>query len=369
MKKITSILFAILSIALIFTACEGPQGTTPKDAETVNAMSVYYGGPVDYKFPNFCQFMFEGYTGTVTYNPHGNVLAGDGYVIQVSQALSFCEDYMPTANGFVPFEIVGETVEDVFSGGAIAIQYFVIENGEVKDNASYTYDFDVKLSKKGGKYIISIEGNFDGEVKKFYFEGTPTIYNDSRYIVDGIESEKVVNEIANFAQAQVIYYSTYETPILPYNLIEVILVDKSMTTLANFYCYGSLDNAENVYGTFTVSNDVKVGSVSKSAGVYTADDGNSYVSPSFLALNYNNQSGAADYYLVNGGTITISEGGISFDLTSLNGSKIKSNYTGKIDILSLKQAYSVPQAKAPMMNINQNKKVATPLNYNPIKLF
>lgn len=368
MKKITSILFAILSIALIFTACEGPQGTTPKDAETVNAMSVYYSGPVDYKFPTFCQFTFEGYTGTVTYNPHGNVLEGDGYVIQVSQALSFCEDYMPTSTSFVPFEIVGETVEDVFSGGAIAIQYFVIENGKINQDASaFTYDFDVKLSKKGEKYIISIEGDFDGEVKKFYFEGTPTIYNDSRYLIDGVESEKVVNETANFAQAQVIYYSTYETPILPYNLIEVQLVDKNMTTLANFYCYGSLDNAENVYGTFTVSSDVKVGSASKSAGTYTAEDGNSYASPSFLALNYNNQSGAADYYLVNGGTITISEGGISFDLTSLNGSKIKSNYTGKIDILSLKQAYGAPQAKAPMMK--KAEKTLEPLNYNPIKLF
>ena len=350
MKKVLSIFAAILSFAILFTACEPQQGgegtIDTTNAEVVNAMSIYNQGPVDYKFPSFRQFMYEGYTGTVNYDPKTNALEGSGYVIQIAQALSFIKDNeMPATTSFVPFELTEDDgVEEVFSGGAVAIQYFVIENGKIKQDPVYTYDFKVETIKNS----FAIEGNFNGEVKTFVFEGTPTLYNDSPYTMQDVESTNVVNTTANFAQAQVIYYGTDAQPLLPFNVIEVVLVDKTMSTLANFYCYGSLDSEKNVYGTFTISNEVKVGSAAPSAGFYIAEDNNAYPSPSFIVLNNDAQTGAGDYYLVNGGTISIAEDAISFDLTTLNGSNIKSIYTGKIELTSYKSVYGAPQAKAPV---------------------
>jgi hypothetical protein len=359
MKKVLSIFAAILSFAIIFTACEpqtqqGGEGTIDTtNAEVVNAMSIYNAGPVDYKFPSFRQFVFEGYTGTVNYDPHSNNLEGSGYVIQISQALSFIKDNeMPNATSFVPFELTEDGVEEVFSGGAVAIQYFVIEDGKINQAASaYTYDFKVEMYNN----TIAIQGNFYGEVMTFCFNGTPTLYNDSPYTLQDAESTNVVNTTAKFAQAQVIYYGTDAQPLLPYNVIEVVLVDNNMSTLANFYCYGSLDDVENVYGTFTISNEVKVGSAAPSAGFYVAEDNTSYPSPSFIVLNNNAQTGAGDYYLVNGGTISVSEDAISFDLTTLNGSNIKSDYTGKIELESYKSVYGAPQAKAPVATAKEMK--------------
>lgn len=354
MKKVLSIFVAMLSFALIFTACEQQGGTIDtKDAEVVNSMLIYDRGPVDYKFPSFREFLYEGYTGTVNYDPHTKNLEGSGYVIQISQALSFIKDgEMPVATSFVPFELVGDGVAEVFSGGAVAIQYYVIEDGVINLEASkHTYDFNVEIIKN----TIAIEGDFDGEVKTFAFEGTPTIYNDSPYILDNAESTTTVNKTVSFDNAQVIYYGTYAEPLLSYNVIEVVLIDQTKSTLANFYCYASLDNESDVYGTFTVSHEVKVGSAAPSAGLYMADDNNVYPSPSFVVLNNNNQTGEGDFYLVNGGTITIAEGSISFDLTTINGSNIKSTYTGEFDVNSYRNVYGAPQAKAPVATAKEMK--------------
>lgn len=359
MKKVLSIFAAILSFAIIFTACEpqtqqGGEGTIDTtNAEVVNAMSIYNQGPADYRFPSFRQFAYEGYTGTVNYDPHTKALEGDGYVIQISQALSFIKDNeMPAATSFVPFELTDNGVAEVFSGGAVAIQYFVIEDGKINQEPVYTYDFKVEIIKNS----IAIEGNFNGEVKTFVFEGTPTLYNDSPYTLGGSESTNVVNTTVDFEQAQVVYYGAYAQPLLPYNIIEVVLVGKNQTTLADFYCYGSLDNEKNVYGTFTVSNEVKVGAAAPSAGSYIADDNNVYPSPSFVVLNNNSQTGGDNYY-VTGGTITIEEGAISFDLTTLNGSRIKSNYTAEFEVADYKSVYErAPRAKAPVAKpVNEMK--------------
>ena len=142
------------------------------------------------------------------------------------------------------------------------------------------------------------------------------------------------------------------------------MISKDNTSFADFICYGSLENVDNVYGEYTVDVKHVEGKMAKSAG---AEINEGYVFPSFIARNYDAQRGEGDYYLVDGGSLTIAEDKISFDLVSENGSTIKSTYTGKITVKSYDEAYGAPQSR--VASLKKAIKANQPLNYNPIKLF
>ena len=162
-----------------------------------------------------------------------------------------------------------------------------------------------------------MEGTFNGEKRTFYFEGQPQLYDKSGFVRD-VESEgPKCEKKETYASADVIYYG--ETGILPLNVIEIVLFNANKTAFANLYCYGSLDEVENVYGKYTVSSKHEVGTMAKGPGIYVAE-GEAYAYPSFLARNYSETS--ADYYVVESGSISIEEKELFFHPYLLHRSKL-----------------------------------------------
>ena len=359
----------IVSLLMVFTACDTQtqQGGDDKltinteNAEAANALTVYYEGVLSPYFPNFAQFSYEAYTGSVVYDPKSGKLEGSGLVIQLLQVVSYEENYCPTAKKYSPFEIVNNQVAEIFDGGAVGVQIIEIENGQQTGTSLATQVFKAGYTGTADNMVWYLQADFEGDIMTFKFEGEPTIYVGGGFTKDGVESTNKYNGEETYASAEVIYYG--DTDVLPVNVIEVVLLSKDNTAFANLICYGSLDNIENVYGKYTVDVKHEVGKMAKSAGVNKKEG---YVFPSFIARNYS-QNGA-DYYLVDAGTLTIEDGKISFDLVSEGGSTFKTTYTGKISIKSYDEAYQAPQAKAPAFKSAKATSVQ-PLNYNPIKLF
>ena len=360
----------LVSLSMIFAACEKQPGEGKGEQLEINVenavefadLRVYYEGCLSPYFPNFAQFAFEGYTGDVVYDYEKGTLTGTGSVVQLLQAVSYEVDYLPTCGKYSPFEIVNNQVGEIFEGGAVGVQIIEIENGQQAD-ALQTQEFKAQLITSGDKMIWVVEGNFGGEVRTFKFEGTPQHVVSGAFTKEGVESTKKYDGEETYAQAEVIYYG--DINLLPVNIIEVVLISKDNTSFADFICYGSLDDVANVYGTYKVDVKHLEGKMAKSAG---ADVEEGYVFPSFIARNYDAQRGTGDYYLVDGGSLTIAEDAISFDLVAENGSTIKSTYTGKITVKSYDEAYGAPQFKVPSFKASATKN-AQPLNYNPIKLF
>ena len=368
MKKLSFLMAIIVSLSMIFTACDNqtkPGGGMEIDlenAEAINKLTIYYEGCISPYFPNFAQFTYEAYTGTVSYDPETKALEGSGLVIQLLQVVSYEENYFPVAKKYSPFEIENDQVAEIFDGGAVGVQIIEIENGQQTGNNMATQVFKAEYTGNADNMVWAIEADFEGEKRTFKFEGEPTVFAGGAFSKDGVESTNKYNGEETYAKAEVIYYG--DINLLPVNIIEVVLLGQDNTCFANLICYGSLDDIKNVYGTYTVDVKHEVGKMAKSAGVNKKEG---YVFPSFVVRNYSQNEG--DYYLVDGGTLIIEDGKISFDLVSENGSTFKTTYTGKISIKSYDEAYNAPQAKAPAFKSAINVAKNQPLNYKAIKLF
>ena len=358
----------LFSLTTIFTACETPdQGKEDSKLEiditnaiVCNAMSLYNNGPIASFYPSLKEYYFEAYTEGITYNPKTGSLTGDGMVIALAQVISYENDFIPKTTKYTPFEVVNNQVETIFEGGAASLSVYVVENGKVQQAESFsTADFKAQYIGNAENMTFAVEGDFDGEHMVFAFTGAPALYSLASYQTEDIDAAKYEG-VENYASAEVIYYDNASS-FFSLNVIEVILIDSKQTAFADFFCYGSLKDPKNVYGTFTVADEHAVGTMAKSPGVYVDKEG-SYASPSFVARNYS-QNGA-DYYFVDGGSISIEEGKISFDITSVGGSKISTVYEGKISVKSYDQAYNAPRANVPAITTT---KQGQPLNYAPIK--
>ena len=348
----------IVSLLMVFTACDtqtkqkGGMEINTENAEAANKLTIYYEGCISPYFPNFAQFSYEAYTGTVVYDPKTNSLEGTGLVIQLLQVVSYEENYCPSAKKYSPFEIVNNQVAEIFDGGAVGVQIIEIENGQQTGNNLATQVFKAEYKGSADNMVWALEADFEGDIRTFKFEGEPTIFVGGAFSKDGVES--------TYDQAEVIYYG--DTEMLPVNVIEVVLISEDKTAFADLICYGSLDNVENVYGKYTVDVKHEVGKMAKSAGVDTEEG---YVFPSFIARNYSQDGG--DYYLVNAGTLTIAENEISFELTSEGGSTFTTKFNKEFTIKSYDETYGVPQSR--VASLKKAIKANQPLNYNPIKLF
>ena len=356
----------IVSLLMVFTACDtqtkqkGGMEINTENAEAANKLTIYYEGCISPYFPNFAQFSYEAYTGTVVYDPKTNSLEGTGLVIQLLQVVSYEENYCPSAKKYSPFEIVNNQVVEIFDGGAVGVQIIEIENGQQTGNNLATQVFKAEYKGSADNMVWALEADFEGDIRTFKFEGEPTIFVGGAFSKDGVESTNKYNGEETYDQAEVIYYG--DTEMLPVNVIEVVLISEDKTAFADLICYGSLDNVENVYGKYTVDVKHEVGKMAKSAGVDTEEG---YVFPSFIARNYSQDGG--DYYLVNAGTLTIAENEISFELTSEGGSTFTTKFNKEFTIKSYDETYGVPQSR--VASLKKAIKANQPLNYNPIKLF
>ena len=348
MKKLSFLMAILVSLAMAFTACEtNPNGgenpggndtTVTPNAEVteLTGMIIYKAEPIAYIFPSFSQFHFQGLTNDATYDPNTGDCAGNGLLVEVTQAFSYTENNLPLSTEFTPFELTADNyIKEIFPGATGGVAIYEIVDGVLNED-SYLSTRDFKITLEIGKTSVkfNVECTVEGEEFVFSFDGTPLLADISKFWLEAKDEGAKFEGAETYAQAEVIYYG--ETGILPVNVIEVVLLSQDQTSFANFYCYGSLENIQNVYGTFTVATEHEVGTMAKCPGLYLTEDGG-YAYPSFVARNYS-QSGA-DYYFINAGSLTIEEGKISFDLSSLNGSKFTTNYTGNIVVKSYKEAY------------------------------
>lgn len=367
MKKLSFLMAVCVSLAMFFSACDQQGGGKENSkleidtigAEYASAMTIYNEGILADFYPGLAIYAYEGYTGTVEYD--GHTLSGDGLVFQLMNAVSFSDKNAPIATSYIPMEAEGENITNIFPGGALPLSVISVVDGVATDQNVST-DFKVQiLNPTSDKMIFAVEGNFEGEKMTFVFEGNPTIKGGA-FTTEDVETEEVFNGDVEFTSAEIVYFGDQE--LLDVNPIEVILISKDNTTFADFYCYGSLDDPKNVYGTYEVSNEYKVGTMTRSYGVNLK---NGYVFPSFITRNFDAQTESGDYYLVDGGSLTIEDGKISFKLKTLNGSNINAVFEGKISLKSADEVYGAPQARARAM---KNVKKIQPLNYNnTIKLF
>ncbi len=335
----------MVSLAMLFTACEKPQGGTPDDPEQggnnadaieCTGMIIYKAEPIAYLFPSFNVFHFQGLTNGATYNPQNGDCTGNGLLVEVNQAFSYTENNLPLTQEYRPYELTSDNyIKEVFPGATGGVAIYEIVDGVLNESdALMTRDFTIKLEIGKTSVKFNVVCNVDGEEFVFSFEGEPMLADISKFWREAKDEGAKCDATETYAQAEVIYYG--ETGIFPVNVIEVVLLSQDQTAFSNFYCYGSLDNVKNVYGTFNVATEHTVGTMAKSPGFYMTDEG-SVAYPSFIVRNYSQKGG--DYYFVNDGSLTIEEGKISFNLTSLNGSKFTTEYTGKIAVKSYKEAY------------------------------
>ncbi len=374
MKKISLLMTMLALFVIIFSACEPNSDPDQKpnvedkidiDVESAtiftSALFYNYGPQAAVIFPSFSCFYFQGLSGDVTYDPKTSKCTGNGYLVQINQAFAFVENCMPITKDYAPFELTSDGyIKELFPGASGDVFVFEVVDGVYDENqALSTRDFKAQIIENNGVVKFALEGTFNGEKRTFYFEGQPQLYDKSGFVRD-VESEgPKCEKKETYVSADVIYYG--ETGILPLNVIEIVLVNANNTAFANLYCYGSLDEVENVYGKYTVSSKHEVGTMAKGPGIYVAE-GEAYAYPSFLARNYSETS--ADYYVVESGSISIEEGKISFDLTSLNGSKLTTVYEGKINV----KPYEADQApkKAPAV---KNVLNATTYKFAPYIIF
>jgi len=364
MKKFSFLMAIFVSLLFAFVACDpttepggnnggnntNPGDSIPNENDTTStedpsvdvasadftSMIIYKADPMTYIFPSLGQFHFQGLTNGATYDPETGACAGNGLLLQVNQAISYVENNLPKSGDYTPFELTSDGyIKEIFQGATGSIAIYQITDG-VLDQKNYlsTRDFKVNIKISDTSVKFAVECKVDGEDLVFAFEGAPMLANLSSFWREAKDEGAKFEGAESYAQAEVIYYG--ETGVLPVNVIEVVLLSQDQTSFANFYCYGSLDNVKNVYGTFKVAAEHTVGTMAKGPGLYVSEEG-AYAYPSFIARNYS-QNGA-DYYFVDGGSLTIEEGKISFDLTSLNGSKITTNYAGNISIKSYQEAY------------------------------
>ena len=346
MKKLSFLMAIMVSLAMLFTACE-PQTENPGENPGENSgnntevvefsgMIIYKAEPIAYMFPSFNMYHFQGLTNGATYNPQTGECSGNGLLVEVTQAFSYTENNLPMAQEYRPFELTAENyIKEIYSGATGGVAIYEIVDGVLNEESFLsTRDFLVKLKIGETAVDFDVECNVEGETFAFSFDGAPMLADISNFWLEAKDEGAKCESAETYAQAEVIYYG--ETGIFPVNVIEVVLLSEDQSSFANFYCYGSLDDVKNVYGTFNVATEHTVGTMAKSPGLYMSKDG-SYAYPSFVARNYS--SNGADYYFVNGGSLTIEEGKISFNLTSLNGSKFTTEYTGKITLKSYKEAY------------------------------
>lgn len=176
----------IVSLSMVFTACDQQKEKDEleinvENAEEIADLRIYYQGCLSPYFPNFAQYAFEAYTGTVVYDYEKQSLTGSGLVIQLLQAVSYEVDYFPTCKKYSPFEIVNNSVAEIFEGGAVGVQIIEIQDGQ-QVNSLTTQDFKAQLIGNSEKMIWALEGNFEGETLTFKFDGAPQLSSQSEQL-------------------------------------------------------------------------------------------------------------------------------------------------------------------------------------------
>lgn len=365
MRKI-NFLFAIAAIcmAIGFTACgeeEGPdqdgnnnnQGGNNNNDTTVvaetEAMKLATGTDFGNQFNHYSNLVRLIFTSdSVNYNIKTGKITGTGkyYTIDV-MAEADSKSHFPKAG---TYSVAKD--EDISYPAGTGIRLELLENGAVLQKFTYEntnygcYEYTVENDKVvATKFAKTGQIKITGDATKCNVEFAFEFSDDKDNVTtaggkyEGAApkiTNKAVDASKNFEQedadpqTEFVFNKQYVTTIAGGNGTGMeqyeIFLEGDDNLFGIFAVY--IASGENKYIKYTVTHKIYSGAASRSKGAYKEGDKLMVGSP---YLGYRGASGGmSQIWFVDGGTLDVKENGITFDLVTYKGTKIKAKYEGKV---------------------------------------
>ena len=327
MKKSQFFIIVSIVLGIIFNSCS--PYSYKNSIELTNA-HVYILGIEDFVLPNIHSFSFKLSTDSVSFDTITNTFMGSGYGLEIN-LLSYTNEYIfpitAQSKSTAPFSDRFFIDPTMLEPGKCAVNIHRIVDGKSVETIEPD-KFDIVFDKKSNweEAEIRIKTTINGQPTAFVFKGKPTITDTSYYDLqyDNIEPE-VINKEITFTENDILY--DVQTFWFENSMNTICVSLYSDEYMAFFTCYSTPENRQDVYGTYTVSQEHTIGTAAQSPGIDANDD----AFPSFVA-RWNEETEKEEYFLVKEGSITIKENEVQFGVKTQNGSKIKGKYNGELYI-------------------------------------
>ena len=333
MKKSQFFIIVSIVLGIIFNSCSP---YSYKNSIRLTNAHVYILGIEDFVLPNIHSFSFKLSTDSVSFDTITNTFMGSGYGLEIN-LLSYTNEYIfpitTQSKSTAPFSDRFFIDPTMLEPGKCAVNIHRIVDGKSVETIEPD-KFDIVFDKKSNweEAEIRIKTTIDGQPTAFVFKGKLTTTDISYYGLqqDNIEPE-VINEEITFTENDILY--DVQTFWFGNSMNTICVSLYSDEYMAFFTCYSTPENRQDVYGTYTVSQEHTIGTAAQSPGVDTYGDEDEYLSafPSFVA-RWNEETEKEEYFLVKEGSITIKENEVQFGVKTQNGSKIKGKYNGELYI-------------------------------------
>ena len=221
---------------------------------------------------------------------------------------------------------------------------YVLEDDELVDTKYILSGYiDIKGTPAEAEVFVDATFN-DGTKSTYYYKGALNFTDYDAGSGDGGDGEDLNwdyeptekgDYTATFDYCEIGNWGDYYGDGIDF--VDVVL--SGLEWGAMFNVCAPLNSAENIYGTYTVKSDYSEWSVVPSPG----GDMN-YDYASFLSTGFEEDLYTIAYYVASG-TVVIAEDGITFDVVSHYGSKIKGEYKG--DVVAIDKSTQYAPSKSP----------------------
>ena len=327
MKKSQFFIIVSIVLGIIFNSCSP---YSYKNSIRLTNAHVYILGIEDFVLPNIHSFSFKLSTDSVKFDTITKTFMGSGYGLEIN-LLSYTNEYIfpitTQSKSTAPFSDRFFIDPTMLEPGKCAVNIHRIVDGKSVETIEPD-KFDIVFDKKSNweEAEIRIKTTINEQPTAFVFKGKPTITDTSYYDLqyDNIEPE-VINKEITFTENDILY--DVQTFWFGNSMNTICVSLYSDEYMAFFTCYSTPENRQDVYGTYTVSQEHTIGTAAQSPGIDADDD----AFPSFVA-RWNEETEKEEYFLVKEGSITIKENEVQFGVKTQNGSKIKGKYNGELYI-------------------------------------
>ena len=327
MKKLHFFIAVATILGIVFNSCKPD---SYRNSIGLTNAHVYILGIEDFVLPNIHSFSFKLSTDSVSFDTITNTFMGSGYGLEIN-LLSYTNEYIfpitTQSKSTAPFSDRFFIDPTMLEPGKCAVNIHRIVDGKSVETIEPD-KFDIVFDKKSNweEAEIRIKTTINGQPTAFVFKGKLTTTDISYYGLqqDNIEPE-VINEEITFTENDILY--DVQTFWFGNSMNTICVSLYSDEYMAFFTCYSTPENRQDVYGTYTVSQEHTIGTAAQSPGIDADDD----AFPSFVA-RWNEETEKEEYFLVKEGSITIKENEVQFGVKTQNGSKIKGKYNGELYI-------------------------------------
>ena len=326
MKKLHFFIAVATILGIVFNSCKPD---SYRNSIGLTNAHVYILGIEDFVLPNIHSFSFKLSTDSVSFDTITNTFMGSGYGLEIN-LLSYTNEYIfpitVQSKSTAPFSDRFFIDPTMLEPGKCAVNIHRIVDGKSVETIEPD-KFDIVFDKKSNweEAEIRIKTTINGQPTAFVFKGKLTTTDISYYGLqqDNIEPE-VINEEITFTENDILY--DVQTFWFENSMNTICVSLYSDEYMVFFTCYSTPENRQDVYGTYTVSQEHTIGTAAQSPGV------NKFSAfPSFVA-RWDEETEKEEYFLVKEGSITIKENEVQFGVKTQNGSKIKGKYNGELYI-------------------------------------